>query len=171
MSEYISIGKILNFHGIKGEVKIGFTKGKESQLEQIKQVVIVRNGVNVVLNIVSLRFHKQFALIKFKEINSVNEVEEIKGLDIKISKETAEKNLADDEFLISDLIGLTVLNKDGEKIGSINNVGTNGASEILEVKDGNGKIHLIPFVKAIVPVVDITKKHIVINDIEGLIEQ
>lgn len=170
MNDYISIGKILNFHGVKGEVKIGFTKGKENQLEELKQVVVVKNNENLVLHISSVRFHKQFALIKFKEINSINEVEEIKGLDIKIPKEKAEENLQEDEFLITDLIGLNVLNQDEEKIGTINNVGTNGASEILEIKDGNEKIHLVPFVKALVPVVNVKQGFVIINDIEGLIE-
>ena len=170
MAENISIGKILNFHGIKGEVKVGFTKGKEHQLENLKQVVVSKNGTDTVLNVETVRFHKNFALIKFKEINSINEVEEIKGSDIKIAKNEIERNLAEEEYLISDIIGLQVLNKDGEKIGSIKNVGTNGASEILEIIDGNEKTHLVPFVKDLVPVVDIPKKIVVINDIEGLIE-
>ncbi|MBQ2645520.1 16S rRNA processing protein RimM [bacterium] len=170
MSEFISIGKILNFHGIKGEVKIGFSKGKEALFQNLKQVIVFKNNINVILNIESVRFHKQFALIKFKEINSINEVEEIKGLDIKISKNEVEKNLSEDEFLVSDLINLNVLNKDGEKIGLIKNIGTNGASEILEIQDANQKMHLVPFVKDLVPVIDIKKQYIVINDIEGLIE-
>lgn len=170
MSEYISIGKILNFHGIKGEVKIGFTKGKEQQIENLKQVIITQNGKNNVLNVVSVRFHKQFALIKFKEINSINEVDAIKGLEIKISKKEAEENLEEDEFLVSDLVGLKVLNRDEELIGNIKDVGTNGVSEILEIQDGNEKIHLVPFVKDLVPIVDIKKGYVVLNDIEGLIE-
>ena len=170
MSEYISIGKILNFHGIKGEVKIGFTRGKENQIEQLKKVFIVKNGQNTELTVSSVRFHKQFALIKFKEINSVNEVEEIKGLEILIPKKEAEANLEEEEFFISDLIGISVHNKDDELIGKVKQVGSNGSSEILEIEDSNGKVHLVPFVKALVPVVDIQKKYIVINDIEGLIE-
>ena len=49
MSEFISIGKILNFHGIKGEVKIGFSKGKEALFQNLKQVIVFKNNINVIL--------------------------------------------------------------------------------------------------------------------------
>ena len=68
------------------------------------------------------------------------------------------------------MIGISVHNKDDELIGKVKNVGSNGSSELLEIEDAKGKVHLVPFVKALVPVVDIKKRYIVINDIEGLIE-
>ena len=170
MDELISIGKILNFHGIKGEVKLGYTKGKETQIQNLKTVYISKDGKDEVLTVESVRFHKQHALVKFKEINSINGVEEIKGKEVRILKKVAEDFLTNDEFLVSDLIGMKVLNSDEELIGTVDEVGSNGASEILEIKDANGKKHLVPFVKQLVPFVDLKTKTIVINDIEGLIE-
>jgi 16S rRNA processing protein RimM len=170
MSKYISIGKVLNFHGIKGEIKVGFTKGKNLLIESLKEVFIEEDGIVTKYNISTVRFHKQFALIKLEEINSINDVEEIKGKELLIEKEIAEKLLTEDEFFISDLIDLNVFNKDDEQIGKVKDVGTNGASEILEITDSNNKIHLIPFVRDLVPIVNLREKFIVINDIEGLIE-
>ena len=170
MDELISIGKVINFHGIKGEIKAGYTKGKEKQIQETKTVVIEIKGKNTTFTIETVRFHKQFVLIKFKEVNTINEAEEIKGKEIKIEKERALKYLENDEFLISDLIGLKVLNRDEEQIGTVEEVGTNGATEILEVTDANNNRHLIPFVKELVPYIDIKTKTVIINDIEGLIE-
>lgn len=170
MDELISIGKILNFHGIKGEVKLGYTKGKEAQIQNLKTVYINVDGVNKPFTVSSVRFHKQHALVKFAEINSINEVEVIKGKEVRILKTVAEDFLQNDEFLVSDLIGMNVLNSDEELIGTVDEVGSNGASEILEIKDANGKKHLVPFVKQLVPFVDLKSRTIVINDIEGLIE-
>lgn len=170
MDELISIGKILNFHGIKGEVKLGYTKGKEAQIQNLKTVYINVDGVNKPLTVSSVRFHKQHALVKFAEINSINEVEVVKGKEVRILKTVAEDFLQNDEFLVSDLIGMNVLNSDEELIGTVDEVGSNGASEILEIKDANGKKHLVPFVKQLVPFVDLKSRTIVINDIEGLIE-
>lgn len=170
MNDLISIGKVLNFHGIKGEVKVGYTKGREKQIEQLQTVFIDVDGSFNSFSVETVRFHKQHALIKFKEINSINDVETIKGKEIKIQKAAVSDNLDTDEFLISDLIGLKVFNRDEELIGTVKEVGTNGASEILEISDANNNIHLIPFVKALVPFVDIKTKTIIINDIEGLIE-
>ncbi len=170
MTKLISVGKILNFHGIKGEVKVGYTKGKEQLIESLEKVFVTKNGIQKEYTVKSVRFHKQFALIKFEEINSINDVEEIKGFEIKIPKEQAESELTEDEFFVSDLIGAEVFNVDGEKIGEIKDVGTNGANEILEITDSNDQNHLVPFVKELVPVVDLNKHHVVVKDIEGLIE-
>lgn len=170
MTKLISVGKILNFHGIKGEVKVGYTKGKEQLIESLEKVFVTKNGIQKEYTVKSVRFHKQFALIKFEEINSINDVEEIKGFEIKIPKEQAESELTEDEFFVSDLIGAEVFNVDGEKIGEIKDVGTNGANEILEITDSNNQNHLVPFVKELVPVVDLNKHQIVVKDIEGLIE-
>ncbi len=165
----ISIAKILNFHGIKGEAKIGFTKGRENQIEALKKVFAKKDGQYSELNVSSVRFHKHFAIIKFKEFQTVNDVEEFKGCDLYLSKEKVEETLSNDEYLISDLIGMDVYDEDGSCIGAITAIGENLANDLLSVKDANGKEHLVPFVKEIVPVVDLKGRKVVINNIEGLI--
>lgn len=165
----ISIAKILNFHGIKGEAKIGFTKGRENQIESLKKVFAKKDNQYCELNVSSVRFHKHFAIIKFKEFQTVNDVEEFKGCDLYLLKEEVEETLANDEYLISDLIGMDVYDEDGSCVGTITAIGENLANDLLSVKDANGKEHLVPFVKEIVPVVDLKGKKVVINNIEGLI--
>lgn len=165
----ISIAKILNFHGIKGEAKLGFSKGREKQIEALKTVFVLKDDEYKELTVSNVRFHKHFAIVKFKEFQTVNDVEEYKGCDIYLSKTEVEKNLDNDEYLISDLVGMDVYDEDGSCIGVITAIGENLASNLLSVKDSNGKEHLVPFVKDLVPVVDLTNKRIVINNIEGLI--
>ena len=168
-SELISVAKILNFHGIKGEAKLGFSKGRESQIERLKKVFVKKNGEYTELTISSVRFHKHFAIVKFKEFSTVNDVEEFKGCDLFLTKEEIEENLDNDEYLILDLIGLDVFDEDGCSIGVVSAVGENLANDIISVKDNNGKEHLVPFVKELVPVVDLKGRKIVVNNIEGLI--
>ncbi len=165
----ISIAKILNFHGVKGEVKAGFSKGREHQIEVLKKVFVKKDDNFIELNVTSVRFHKHFAIIKFKEFNNINEVELYKGCDLYLPKDKVEEALENDEYLISDLIGLNVFDEDGSCIGNVTAVGENLANNIISVKDANNKEHLVPFVKELVPVVDIKNKRIVINNIEGLI--
>ncbi len=170
MSEnLISIAKILNFHGIKGEAKLGFSKGREKQIEAIKKVFAKKDNNYKELNVTSVRFHKHFAIVKFKEFLTVNDVEEFKGCDLYLPKEEVEENLENDEYLISDLIDMDVYDEDGCCLGKIIAVGENLANDILSVQDNNGKSHLVPFVKAIVPVVDLKNRKVVVNNIEGLI--
>ena len=168
--KFISIGKILNFHGIKGETKVGYTKGNEDFLASLKCVFIKQDSTFRKLNIESLRFHKQFALIKFKEINNVNQVEEIKGLNIYSQRELARNSLKDGEYLFSDLEGSKVYNQFDDFVGTVERIGETAASNILSIKLPSGKTALVPFVNELVPEVDIENKKILINQIEGLID-
>ena len=113
----ISIAKILNFHGIRGEAKLGFSKGREKQIENLKRVYVLKDKNYKELNVSSVRFHKHFAIVKFKEFQTVNDVEEYKGCDIFLEKTKVEETLDNDEYLISDLIGLDVFDEDGCCIG------------------------------------------------------
>lgn len=168
--DLISVAKILNFHGVKGEAKLGFTKGREHQIQAIKSAFVKKDNKYTELNVTSVRFHKHFAIVKFKEFSTVNDVEEYKGCDVYITRETVEQNLQNDEYLINDLIGMDVYDEDDCCLGVISAVGENLANDLISVKDNNGKEHLIPFVKEIVPVVDIKNKRIVVNNIAGLID-
>lgn len=165
----LSVAKILNFHGIKGEAKLGYTKGREKQIESLQKVFVLKNGEYKELNVSSVRFHKHFAIVKFKEFSTVNDVEEYKGCDIYLSKDAVEETLDNDEYLINDLIGMDVYDEDGACVGRVVAIGENLANDLLSVRDNNDKEHLVPFVKELVPVVDLKNKRIVVNNIEGLI--
>lgn len=174
-NEFISVGKILNFHGIQGEAKVGFSKNQQDFLKSLKVVFIKKDTTQkdsdyIKLEVSSVRFNKTFALIKFKGINSINDLMPYKGCLLFVKQSTIRENLGEDEFLIDELTGLEVFDLKGEKIGIVVGVSNNGASDMLSVKSKTTKISLVPFVKALVPEVDIKNKKIVINNIEGLIE-
>lgn len=170
MNNLLSVAKILGFHGIKGEVKAGYTKGKEAQLLALKKMFILLNEKKLELNIESIRFHKNIAVIKFKELTTINDVERYKGLHLYISEDFVKSSLDEDEYLVSDLDGLKVYDTDSNYVGVVSAVGENNAGNLLSIKDKGGKFHMVPFVKELVPVVDLPNKKIVINKIEGLID-
>ena len=153
--KYLSVGKILNFRGLRGEAKVGFTKGKNEQISSLKEVWV--KGLK--LNVETVRFHKQFALIKFKEINSIEELMEFKGENIYITREDMEKSLKEDEYLVSDLIGMNVFDDNDDLMGVVKTVGNNNGNDILcVVNEQMGKEILIPFAKELVPIVDLKKR-------------
>lgn len=169
-NDFISVGKILNFHGIQGEAKVGFSKNQQDFLKSLKVVFIKKDFDYIKLEVSSVRFNKTFALIKFKGINSINDLMPYKGCLLFVEQTTIRENLGEDEFLIDELTGLEVFNLKGEKIGVVIGVSNNGANDMLSVKSKTTKISLVPFVKALVPEVNIKNKKIVVNNIEGLIE-
>ena len=170
MKKFVSVGKILNFHGIKGEAKVGFTKNQEDFFCSLDKVHVKKNNEYLPLIIKNSRLHKNIALVQFEGINSIDELMEYKGAFLYVEEETIRENLEEDEFLIDELVSLEVFDQNGEKKGFVVGVSNNGASDLLSVKTNSKKIVLIPFVKAIVTDVSIKDKKIIINNIEGLIE-
>lgn len=167
-SNFVSIGKILNFHGVQGEAKLGYSKNREEFLSQIKEVYVQLNNEYKKLEVLRIRFTPKCGIIKFKGINTLNDILEYKNKLIFVTEETARSFLEEDEFLIDELVGLDVY--DGEKkVGSVVGVSNNGASDLLSVKNLDKKICLVPFVKAIVLSVDIKNRKVQINNLEGLL--
>lgn len=167
---YVSIGKILNFHGIQGEAKVGFSKGQEDFLKKLKAVYIKQKNDYIKLEISTVRFNKTFALIKFKGINSINDLIPYKGCFLFVEENFIRENLDEEEFLIDELIGLNVFDLNNNQIGVIVSVSNNGTNDLISVRSNTKKISLVPFVKELVPTVDIKNKKITVNNIEGLIE-
>ena len=167
-NNFISVGKILNFHGVKGEAKFGYTKGREDFLSRLDALYIQFNNDYILFEVESLKFTPKCAIIKFKDINSLNEIAEYKGCLVFVQETAAREYLEEDEFLIDELVGLNVYDGD-TRVGSIVGVSNNGATDLLSVKTNSKNICLVPFVKAIVTSVDIKTKRIQINNIEGLL--
>lgn len=171
-SELISVAKILNFHGIKGEARVGYSAGNENKLKSLKYLFVHFQNEYVQLKIKNLRFHKNFAIIKFENIDTVNDIVKFKGLNLYIKKSQAIENLEEDEYLISQLIGLKVYDKSGLFLGVVEEVAENKASSLLSVRyNEDNKLYFVPFVKQLVLKVDLKEKFIVVDNIKGLIGQ
>ena len=167
--EYISVGKILNFHGVQGEAKVGYSKNQEEFLSNLKSAYIFFDNQYKLFKIKYVKVNNKFAIIKVEGINSINEILNYKNLLIYVPQEEFEESLSEGEYLVDDLIGLEVYTND-KKVGVVVGVSTNGASDLLSVRGLSKKISLVPFVDAIVPEVDITNKKVYVNEIQGLIE-
>lgn len=168
--QYISIGKILNFHGIQGEAKVGFSKNQEDFLKKLKTVYIKKDSDYIKTNVSNIRFNKTFALMKFNGINSIDDLIPYKGCLIFVEETVIRENLGEDEFLIDELTGLEVVDMNDKAIGIVIGVSNNGVNDMISIKSKTKKISLVPFVKELVPKVDIKNKKIKVNNIEGLIE-
>ena len=164
--KYISIGKITNFFGIKGEAKVGYSN--LNHIKSAKKVFMLDSENKEELEIENIRFNKNFAIVKFKDIDDINKLIEFKGQRIFILKEDAVKKLDKDEFLIQDLIGCEVFEKK-EKVGVVTAISNNSSQDLLNIKNTLGQIKLVPFVNEFFPNVEKKKKKIEITPIEGLL--
>ena len=170
MEKYISVGKILNFHGIKGEAKVGFTQSQADFVLGLEQVFFKNGSEYLPVNVENVRIHKNYALFKFEGINSIDDLLPYKGALLFVEESYIRESLDENEYLIDELVGLSVYDEDGKKLGFVVGVSNNGANDLLSVKTNSKHICLVPFVEAIIKNVDIQEKSIVINNIEGLLE-
>ena len=169
-NKLVSVAKILNFHGIKGEAKIGFSKKNTDFIQTMTHAFIKTNTDFVEVNILSVKFNNKCAIMKFEGINSIDELMEYKGCSLYVPEEDLKEDLEEDEFLTSDLVGMEVFTND-KKIAVVVGLSNNGGTDLLTVKTASGKISYVPFVKDICKEIDMENNRIIIEHLEGLIEE
>ena len=140
MTKFISVGKILNFHGIQGEAKVGFSKNQQDFFLSLEKVFVKVDNDYKELKITRSRLNKTFAIVKFEGINSINDLILLKGCLLFVEEETIRENLEEDEFLIDELVGLDVFDVEGAKLGFVVGVSNNGATDLLSVKTKTKKV-------------------------------
>ncbi|EJO00174.1 ribosome maturation factor RimM [Oenococcus oeni] len=162
----LRIGRIINTHGIAGELKIDFnTDFPEQRFAKNSELLIA--GEKLVVQ--SSRPFKQFWLVKFSDHENINLVEKYKGEDIFIN-ERKEPRLSEGEFLVSQIIGLKVIDEKGNSIGKIADSFHTGANDVWTIKKSNGKEILIPYIDQVVKKVDLQTSTVTIELLEGLDE-
>lgn len=159
----VYVGEIVNTHGIKGELRIVsdfkykdkvFINGNKLYLGKRKQKVVIT----------SYRKHKNYDMVKFEGIDDINDAIIFKGDDVFVKRES----LDIDGYVDEDIIGLKVYDED-KLIGKVTSIIKN-KQEILLVKNRN-KSYLIPFVDEFIKNIDLDKKILSINVIEGLLDE
>ncbi len=166
MLDYFVIGKIVNTQGIKGEVRVLPTTDDINRFKKLKEVYISRRNDIKLYEIENVRFHKQFVLLKFKGIDTMNDAELLKNTEIKIPKDLAIP-CEEDEYYISDLYGMTVITDEDENIGTIEDIIFTGANDVYVVKKEDNQI-LIPAIKQCILNVNVLEKTMKVHLLEGL---
>ncbi|HLQ84229.1 MAG TPA: ribosome maturation factor RimM [Pseudogracilibacillus sp.] len=166
----LTIGKIINTHGINGELKIieqtdfpeRFTKGNIIYF-------INANNEPISIEIEDYRTMNKYGLLKIKGYNHIKDAETLKGLELKIKKSEAGK-LDEGEYYYFEIIGCEVYTTNNELIGVIDSIMSPGANDVWVVKSKENKEFLIPFIPSVVKHVDISNKRVEIEVMEGLLD-
>lgn len=171
MEKWFNVGKIVNTHGIKGEVRVISRTDFPEQRYQVGNTLHLfrENKEPLELKIASYRTHKNFDLLTFEGYANVNDVEPLRDGILKIT-EAQLTNLDEGEFYFHEIIGCTVYTDQGEEIGPISEILTPGANDVWVVRGKNGKDILIPYIEQIVKVVDIQSQKVIITPMEGLLD-
>ncbi|AOS67837.1 ribosome maturation factor RimM [Bacillus subtilis] len=170
---WFNVGKIVNTHGIKGEVRvISKTDFAEERYKPGNTLYLFMDGRNepVKVTVNTHRLHKQFHLLQFKERQNLNEVEELKNAIIKVPEEELGE-LNEGEFYFHEIIGCEVFTEEGELIGKVKEILTPGANDVWVIGRKGKKDALIPYIESVVKHIDVREKKIEIELMEGLIDE
>ena len=168
MEDFLKAGVISSTHGVRGEVKVFPTTGEPQRFRNLKKVYLDTGKERIRLEIAGVKFFKQFAILKFRGIDNINDIEKYRGCSLWVDREDAIP-LEEDEYYIGDLIGMEVLTEDGASFGVLKDVMETGANDVYIIETAQHGEVLVPAIRDCILDVDIEEKRMKIHLLPGLI--
>lgn len=165
---FILIGKVAKAHGLKGEIKIHPFSGQPGNIGDYQKVVLVDKAgrLSSPLAVKKSRAAGKIAIVQLDGIDDRNQAEHVCSMGVLIYK-TDLPQLESNEFYYHELIGLSVQTEDGKLLGKVDNIFSNGAQEIMEIK-GKGQHYLVPVIQGVI--LNHDKNKIIIAPPPGLLD-
>ena len=169
MESRFQVGVISSTHGVRGEVKVFPTTDDVKRFKKLKEVILDTGKEDIILTIEGVKFFKQFAILKFKDYNNINDIEKYKGKSLYVERANAVR-LQKDEYFIADLMGCKVVDEDENPLGVLKDVLETGANDVYIVTSPEGKELLFPAIKECVLKVDVENELIQVRVMPGLLD-
>lgn len=168
MEQYLELGKVNNTHGLKGEVKVALWCDDISYVKQLKTIYLDNKGEKA-LTLLSARPQKNIGILKFAEITTVEQAEELKNKILYCNRDDAK--IDDDAYYLADIIGCYVVDIDTEQeYGQIVDVMNHGSCDIYDIESW-GKHTLIPAIPDIIKEVNTEYQVVRIKPMKGLFDE
>lgn len=167
MEQLLTIGKIVNTHGVRGEMRVKPITDKLETFDKLKEVYVVGRETKT-YEIAGIRPHKGFMLLKLKGVETMNDAELLKNHEIKIARKDSIP-LESDEYYISDLYDMEVETEEGRQLGLITDILFTGSNDVYVIKNQETeKELLIPAIKQCIKKVDLANNKMTVHLLEGL---
>ncbi|MCR5873793.1 ribosome maturation factor RimM [Phenylobacterium sp. J426] len=144
----ILVGRVAGAFGVRGEVRITSFTAEASALLDYRD--LKREDGAPALTLTSGRPAKGGLVVRAAEVETREQAEALRGLKLFVPREALPAP-DEDEFYITDLIGLAVVDPEGAPLGTIKNVHDFGAGDLLEVQPPQGASWYLPFTREAVP--------------------
>jgi 16S rRNA processing protein RimM len=165
---YLEIGIITRFQGNKGEVRVKATTDIPDRFLDLDIVYLKRGDELKEMEIEYIRFHKQFVIIKFFDINTIDEAEKLKNYQVLID-ESEKYLLPEDNYYVSDLIDCEVYLESGKYLGKLIDVVDTLGADIFLVK-GQEKKYMLPASHEMIIEINLENKKIIVDPIPGILD-
>ena len=169
MEAKLQVGVISSTHGVRGEVKVFPTTDDVKRFKRLKEVILDTGKEEFILEIEGVKFFKQFVILKFKGIDTLNDIEKYKGKSLYVTRANAVR-LRKDEYFIADLQGLKVVDEQDNEIGTLRDVMETGANDVYIVDMLDGRELLLPAIKECILRVDIEERLMQVHVMDGLLD-
>lgn len=166
MENLLEVGQIVNSYGIKGFVKVVPLVDNNNQFKDFKTLYIKQKNSIRELHIEEVKFSKNLVLLKFKQIDTIEQAEELRNCYLNAKR--SDIKLEDGAHFIVDLIGLEVFTEDGELLGNLIEVLQPGANDVYIVENSAKQQILLPAIPDVIKKIDIANKKIIVKLLEGL---
>ena len=168
MEQLLQVGVITQTHGVRGEVIVFPTTDDAARFKKLKHVMLDTGKETLPLEIESVKFFKQFVILKFKGFDNINDIERYKRCPLLIERENAVP-LEEGEYFIADMIGMKVITDEGENFGILKDVMETGANDVYVIEHPSEGEVLVPAIKECILDVDIENRQMKIHVMNGLI--
>ena len=167
MENLLQVGAILDTHGLRGEVKVFPTTDDPGRYDYLEDVILEdKSGKQITLVVEKVRYFKNLVIVKFKNYDHINDIEQYKKCNLYVTRENAVE-LEADEYFVADLIGLTAKTDEGEELGQIKDVLTTGANDVYVIDTKEGEL-LVPAIHDCVQEVDLEAGVMTLHLLPGL---
>lgn len=168
MISELQVGVITQTHGIKGEVKVFPTTDDPARFRKLKHVIMDTGKERLDMEISGVKFFKQYVIIRFQGIDSINDAEKYKGARLYVTRDNAVR-LRKDEYFVADLIGMKIVTEDGEPFGIMKDVMVTGANDVYVVEREDASEILLPAIRECVRNIDMEQGVITVHIMDGLL--
>ena len=168
MEDMLQVGVIASTHGVRGEVKVFPTTDDAKRFKRLKEVILDTGKERITLEIEGVKFFKQFVILKFKGIDNIDDVQKYRQKSIYVTRQNAVR-LGRDEYFIADLMGLRVVDEEGQELGVLKEVMETGANDVYVIEMTDGRELLLLAIKQCVLQVSVEEGFVKVHILEGLL--
>jgi 16S rRNA processing protein RimM len=156
--DLILVGRVAGAFGVKGEVRITSFTADPMALVGYKE--LRREDGSPGLTLVGGRPAKGSVVVRVREVETREQAEALRGLKLYIARDVLPEP-EEDEFYVTDLVGLEVVTAEGEPLGVVRSVHDFGAGDLLEIQPAQGASWWLPFTREAVPEVRLAARQVV----------
>ena len=169
MEDMLRIGVVTTTHGLRGEVKVFPTTDDVKRYKKCDEVILATREGNLNLHVEHVRFFKNLVIVKFKEFDTIEQVEKFRKCDLMVTRENAIP-LKEGEYFLCDVIGCKVEDEEGCLIGTVTDTIETGANHVFAIETTEGKEVLFPVIPDCIKEVDVEEGRVVAHVMKGLMD-